>query len=284
MSTPFLSVVTISFNQARFLEEAIKSVLDQDYPNVEYIVVDPGSTDGSREIIECYRDRLAHIIYEKDNGPADGLNKGLARCTGEFFCYLNSDDFFLPGAFRRATEILSAHPDIDFVNGDAFIVDEDGKALRRFISAPFNLWRYAYGHSVVAQQSTFFRRSTVIKAGGFKNNCRVEWDAELLLRIIRGGGKSLLVHEYWSTFRLHDASITCSQHLRAEHDRTHNRFFHTLTGRDPRWFDKPVYYLAKLIRWGIDPVGFLERVKPLKELEELDCESSVSHFGERKSS
>ena len=95
-----LSVVTVSFNQRQYLEEALISVLAQDYPAIEYIVVDPGSTDGSRELIECFRDRLASILFETDQGAADGLNKGFQRASGDIFGFLNSDDVLLPGAMK----------------------------------------------------------------------------------------------------------------------------------------------------------------------------------------
>ena len=92
-----LSIVTISFNQADYLEEAMVSILEQDYDDIEYIIVDAGSTDGSRDIIERYRDRIAVVVLEPDEGPADGLNKGFARASGDIYGYLNADDAFLPG-------------------------------------------------------------------------------------------------------------------------------------------------------------------------------------------
>src|SRR4051812_47863135 len=99
------SVVTISFNQCEFLERAMLSVLNQSDVEIEYIVVDPGSSDGSRELIGRYRDRLAHLVLEKDDGPADGLNRGFAHATGDVYCYLNSDDMFAPGAFKIVADL-----------------------------------------------------------------------------------------------------------------------------------------------------------------------------------
>ena len=103
------SVVTISFNQARFLREAIESVLSQegDGIEIEYIICDPGSKDDSRAIADSYGERIAHRVYERDDGPADGLNRGFAHATGDVFCYINSDDFFLPGAFARIARFLA---------------------------------------------------------------------------------------------------------------------------------------------------------------------------------
>ena len=95
-----ISVVTISYNQAEFLERCIESVLNQNYPNLEYIIVDPGSTDGSRDIIKRYEKVFSHILLDPDNGPADGLNKGFAKATGDILYFINSDDVVLPDAFK----------------------------------------------------------------------------------------------------------------------------------------------------------------------------------------
>ena len=104
------SVVTISFNQIEFLEEALKSVFCQKGVEIEFIVVDPGSTDGSRELIDRYREQIDHVLFEPDAGPADGLNKGFALATGDIYCYLNSDDVFETDAFRRVADFLLETP------------------------------------------------------------------------------------------------------------------------------------------------------------------------------
>src|SRR5271170_7307769 len=109
--TSRVSIVTVSFNQASFLERAIRSVLEQDYPDIEYIVVDPGSTDGSRDIIDRYRSQISKIILEPDTGPANGLNKGFAAASGNIFGYINADDAYLPGAIAKAVSAFRARPD-----------------------------------------------------------------------------------------------------------------------------------------------------------------------------
>ena len=131
------SVVTISYNQAQFLEQAMVSVLAQSGVELEYIVVDPGSTDGSRDIIERYRDRIAHVVYEKDDGPADGLNKGFALATGEIYCYLNSDDEFEPNAFQTIAAFFASHTETDVVCGHCWLIDEHERRLRRVWSDPY---------------------------------------------------------------------------------------------------------------------------------------------------
>src|SRR5690348_10899345 len=122
-----LSVITISFNQGRFLERAIKSVLNQSADEIEYIVVDPGSTDGSREIINRYKHRITHAIFEKDDGPADGLNRGFARATGDIYCYLNADDEFCPGAFSDVSSYFLANPKVDVACGHAYVIDAENR-------------------------------------------------------------------------------------------------------------------------------------------------------------
>src|ERR1700761_9685491 len=116
-----VSVVTVSFNQRQYLEACLTSVLNQEYPDLEYIVVDPGSQDGSRELIESFRGRLASILFESDQGPADGLNKGFRLASGDIFGFLNSDDALLPGAVKSVSESFARNPDCDIVMGNGFI-------------------------------------------------------------------------------------------------------------------------------------------------------------------
>ena len=258
-----VSIVTISFNQARFLERAIRSVLGQDYDDVEYIVVDAGSTDGSRAIVERWRARIDKVFLEPDSGPSDGLNKGFAVATGEVFACLNADDAFLPGAVRAAVGAFRRRPDADVVVGHGYIVDADGRAIRRFRSAPFSPWRFAHGAAVVMQQSTFFRASAFAAAGGFNVRSRASWDAELYLDMCLAGARVRVVEGYWSLFTIHPDSISGSGRRDAEHARSERRFFRRLTGRDPRRCDRALSLLARVWRWLVDPRGLSERLKDL---------------------
>lgn len=205
-----VSIVTISFNQAQFLEQAIRSVLEQDYPDIEYIVVDPGSTDGSRDIIEKYRNRIAHVIFEPDRGPADGLNKGFARATGEIFGFLNADDYLLPGALSTVVSAFAAAPDIDVFSGHALVVDAVGREINRLFSRHFSLTRYVYGAASLAQQSTFFRSDAFRKAGGFNVSNKIAWDGELWVDLALSGARFGRINAFLSAFRIHDCSITGS--------------------------------------------------------------------------
>lgn len=255
-----VSVVTLSFNQAAWLERAIRSVVEQDYPDIEYIVVDPGSSDGSREIIARYRDRISIYIDTPDDGPPDGLNKGFAAATGDIYAYINADDALLPGAIREAVAAFERFPDADVVVGHGYIVDARGTVLRRFRSAPFSPRRFAYGAAVVMQQSTFFRASAFKATNGFNKANRTSWDAELLLDMGLAGARIRIVEGCWSLFALHAESISGSQRMAAESRINHARYFRAVTGRDPRPIDAVPRQGYRLLRWLGDPAGAWQRL------------------------
>ena len=208
-----VSLVTISFNQALYLEQALRSVLDQDYPELEYIVVDPGSTDGSREIIERYRDRITRVVFEPDRGPSDGLNKGFAAAGGEIFGYLNSDDLLLPGTLARVAHAFRQHPKADLIYGHGYVIDRAGQIVRRCRSDRFNLRRSAYGNSIIMQQAAFWRRHAFEAVGGFNARNRLSWDGEFWIDLALAGKHFQRVDEYWASFRIHDESITHNFHI-----------------------------------------------------------------------
>lgn len=223
-SFPRITVVTISYNQAPFLVECLESVLGQDYPNLEYIVVDPGSTDGSRDILERYRSRLARLVLEPDKGPADGLNKGFSGSTGELLAYLNSDDRLLPGSLDFVQRYFSQHPHVDVVSGTIRIVKKDGRPrLRSMTSDRFDLARYAAGVCLVGQQATFFRRAIFEKSGGFNIANRINWDSELWVDMALAGASFATVRNTLADFRIYDTNITGSSdrfaRINAEDDR-----------------------------------------------------------------
>jgi glycosyltransferase involved in cell wall biosynthesis len=204
-----VSIVTISFNQAQFLERAIRSVVEQDYPDIEYIVVDPGSTDSSRDIIERYRSRISRVIYEADRGPADGLNKGFACATGDIFGYINADDAYLPGAVREAVTAFD-NSKADVICGDGYIVDENDRCIRRYVSTSINIRRFVLNAASILQQSTFFTANAYRDVGSFNAENRTCWDGELLFDFAASGKKFLHVPRYWSVFRMHPSSISGS--------------------------------------------------------------------------
>jgi len=255
-----VSIVTISFNQAEFLERAIRSVIEQDYPDVEYIVVDPGSTDGSREIIEKYRSRISKVILEPDTGPANGLNKGFAAATGEIFGYINADDAFLPGAISKGVAALRERPQADVVYGHCYIIDRQGKVVRRSRSVAFNLRGYAYGGVVIMQQSSFFRRRAFESAGGFNEANRTCWDAELLMEMALNGCRLELVDDYWSLYAIYPGSITASVKYNQRYQADKARMFRAMIGRDYNWTDRMWFALSRVEKWVRNPVMVMHRI------------------------
>jgi len=180
---PLVSIVTPSFNQARFLDETIRSVLSQDYPNIEYIIIDGDSTDGSKEIIQKNADRLAFWESVPDNGQTDAINKGFARATGEILAWLNSDDILLPGAVSSAVEELHVHPEVSMVYGNATLINAEGKKIGDFPVAQTDLKRLKRGYVHIPQQSSFFRADLWKKVGPLDPTFYFAMDYDLWVRL-----------------------------------------------------------------------------------------------------
>lgn len=255
------SVVTISFNQAEFLERAMNSVVEQTGVDLEYIVVDPGSTDGSRDIIKGYGDRVARTVFEPDNGPGDGLNKGFSLATGDVYCYMNSDDTFEPDAFKLVAAYFEAHPDVDVVLGHAWIIDHRDRRLRRTWSEPFRPLMVAYGAATQIQPSTFIRREAFIRSGGFNVANRSNWDGELLIDLFRTGARFAVIDAFLSSYRLHPTSITSSGRLDELSKSFSMRRFERLIGRPYAWYDRHVARIFRLYKHLKGPRALLERVR-----------------------
>lgn len=176
--------MTPSYNQAAYLDDTLRSVLAQDYPNLEYLVVDGASTDGSPAIIERYADRLAWWVSEPDHGQAEAINKGLRRARGEIVAWINSDDVYLPGAVRRAVEALTARPELGLVYGDALTIDPHGRPLNRL---RFDEWGLddLLRFRIICQPAVFMRRSLLEQAGWLDPTHHFLLDHQLWLRLAR---------------------------------------------------------------------------------------------------
>ena len=185
---PLISVVTPSYNQARFLEQCIESVLGQGYPRLEYLIVDGGSTDGSVEIIRRYADRLSSWVSEPDHGQGDAINKGFARARGELVAWLNADDFYLPGALLAAAEAYRNDPQASFYFGDGFRVGEDGTARAAFFPhgpQPYDEAAMIFGMNYVLQPATFMRREPLAAIGHLDAELHYGLDTDLWIRLAR---------------------------------------------------------------------------------------------------
>lgn len=228
-----MSIVTISFNQARYLERAIRSVAAQDYPDIEYIIVDAGSTDGSLDIIAKNRAVITTVISGPDRGPADGLNNGFSAATGEICGCLNADDEYLPGAISAAVTAIRRYK-ADVAYGDGYFVDGVGRCIRRCMSTGFSLRRLKLGSVVIMQQSTFFRADAFREVGGFNVANGTCWDGELIYDLAMRGKTIVHVGSYWSVFRLHGEGISGSGRLASQYLRDQERMFGALRIRHGR--------------------------------------------------
>lgn len=255
-----ISIVTISYNQAQFLEEALLSVIGQGYTDLEFIVVDPGSTDKSREIIESYRKDFSHIIFEADDGPADGLNKGFSLATGDILGFLNADDVLLPGALATIAALFQQKPGLDVLSGRATIIDANNKILRTAYSDRFSVLMYAYGACVLVQPSTFFRSAAYKRTSGFNPANRSAWDGELFVDMKMAGAKFGVVPHILSGFRLHETSITASGRLDDEMRKQHEIIFQKVMNRQANRWDYAAGNALRLVKHAINPLATFERL------------------------
>lgn len=204
---PLVSIITPSYNQSEYLEETIRSVLDQKYPNFEYIIVDGGSTDRSVEIIRKYARQLAKWVSEKDCGQTDAINKGFSFASGDVLSWLNSDDTLLPNAVEEAVQHLVDHPRIGLVYGDANYINENGRVIGKFPSAQTSLQRLRRGYVHIPQQSSFFRKAIWDLVGPLDPSFYFAMDYDLWIRIAEQA-EIRYIPRVWSNFRLHSDAKT----------------------------------------------------------------------------
>lgn len=204
MIDPNITVITPSYNQAEFLEENIQSVKEQDYPGVEHIVVDGGSTDGTLEILQKYENRYnLRWISESDRGQSHALNKGLELATGNWIGWQNSDDFYLPGAFEALVDTVQSHRDSKLVYGDLLIVDKSGKEIDRKYCIPPSRLVQRYWSIYTSNQCTFFHRSIFDHLGGFDEDYTYTMDNDLFWRIAQEDYNYAMIHKFIGAIRMH---------------------------------------------------------------------------------
>lgn len=185
---PRISIVTPSFNQGKYLEKTILSVLEQGYPNLEYIIIDGGSSDESVEIIKKYADRLAYWVSEPDRGQSHAINKGFERATGEIVAWINSDDYYEPNAFKAVAEYFLMHPAVRIVMGDCNLVDERGACFARLVNrerGTLELKRYWVENSIPTQPAIFFKRDLLEECGLLDESLHYSMDYDLWMRFAR---------------------------------------------------------------------------------------------------
>lgn len=201
-SLPLVTIVTPSYNQAQFLERTIQSVLDQDYPWIEYMIIDGGSTDSSADIIKTYQDKIAWWVSEPDRGQTDAINKGFERARGEILAWINSDDTYLPGAVSDAVAYLQHHPEVGMVYGDANLIDDAGALLGPFPAMQTSYRQLRRGAVHIPQQAAFFRASLWRQVGPLDPTFFFAMDYDLWVRLAAITEIRYYPH-LWANFRLH---------------------------------------------------------------------------------
>lgn len=246
---PRISVVTPSFNQARFLEETLRSIHEPGYPNLEHIVVDGGSSDGSVEIIERFADRLAFWVSEPDRGQTDALIKGFARATGDILCWLNSDDLFEPATLFEVAAFFEANPDAEFVYGDATWIDADGRVIKPKREHDFNRFVWMYDHNYIPQPSAFWRRGLYEQVGGLDPSFDLAMDADLWIRFA-DVTRPRHARRFWSRMRFYPEQKNTAMRGRsgAEGGRIRRRYIPHESSGTIRWKRRGARVLRVLLK------------------------------------
>ncbi|MGC8765418.1 MAG: glycosyltransferase family 2 protein [Brevinematia bacterium] len=208
-SYPKISIVTPSYNQAQFLEKTILSVLNQNYPNLEYLIIDGGSTDESVEIIKKYEKYLAYWVSERDRGQTHAIRKGFEKASGDIFAYLNSDDIYMPGTLFKVAERLKSHPKVDMFYGNIYFIDESDNILDelRFTKTSFSAMIYEGGQ--MHQTAVFWTKDVYERVGGFDEQFRFCMDTDFFCRVAEKG-RLCHIRDTLAAFRLHSTSKSAS--------------------------------------------------------------------------
>lgn len=205
---PGVSLVTPSFNQGQFLEDTILSVLNQGYPDLEYMVIDGGSTDDSPEVIRRYADRLAYWESTPDRGQSHAINKGWRRATGKYLWWLNSDDLLMPGSLVAAVRFLETHPDVDLVYGDVVRVDAAGRWVDYYPYRDFDFAGFVLRRHDLAQPGSLMRRDVVQRIGILDEGLHFLMDLDYWRRLAIAGGRIVHLPQPLSLFRTYDEAKT----------------------------------------------------------------------------
>ncbi|MFQ5924286.1 MAG: glycosyltransferase family 2 protein, partial [Anaerolineales bacterium] len=205
---PLVSLVIPSYNQGKYLEYAIKSVLNQGYPNLECFVIDGGSADGSVAILREYSNLLTYWESEPDQGQSHAINKGWHKANGKYLWWLNADDMLTPSSLITAVSFLEANPDIDLIYGNVYRIDSSGRLLDEFAYRDFDLDEFLIGDHDISQAGALTRRSVLDRIGMLNERYHYVMDREFWLRVGLSGGKLAHAHAPLALFRIHDETKT----------------------------------------------------------------------------
>lgn len=238
-----ISIVTPSYNQAPYIEETIQSVLAQDYPHIEYLIIDGGSTDDTIKIIKKFENKLSGWVSERDQGQTDAINKGFARARGDILAWINADDTYEPGAVTAAVNFLREYPEVGMVYGDCNFVDSSGNVIGKFNSAQTNYRLLRQGYTHIPQQTMFFRADLWKQVGPLDPSFFFAMDYDLWVRLAARAEIKYVPHT-WANFRIHNSGKTlmaderCWPEMLKVHYRDGGSFFSIIVAK---------YYLRKLI-------------------------------------
>jgi glycosyltransferase involved in cell wall biosynthesis len=236
------SVVTPSYNQGQFIRATIESVLSQGIPDLQYLVMDGGSKDGTVAILEEYGGRLS-FVSERDQGTGDAVNKGLALCQAEIIGWLNSDDIYYPQTLPRVLELFELHPEVDVIYGRAHHIDEQGKVIEEYATAEWS-FEALTRHCIISQPAAFFRRRVFEKHGFLAIAHKYCVDYEFWIRLAKQGAKFLFVPELFAATRLHDQSKTCALRKKCHQD-TNDILVEHLGYLPPPWISNYAHIKAE---------------------------------------
>ncbi len=237
---PKISIITPSFNQVQFLERTMRSILEQEYPNLEYIVIDGGSTDGSVEIIRKYEHLLAYWVSEPDHGQTDAINKGLRRASGEWAAWQNSDDVYYPNTFKDLAQAAARYPAADLIIGNMMLIDACDRVLRDIHYVKPSYGALIAEGMVLTNQAAFWRRRIHEDIGWLSEELDCSFDYEWFLRVTKKY-QGVHVNRMWGGYRLHDATKTSNSAQRFQIEN-----IQILQGRKPALWKVHCYQLRRI--------------------------------------
>lgn len=203
-----ISIITPSFNQDQYIENTIQSVLNQDYSNLEYIIIDGGSSDKTVEIIKKYEKHLHYWISETDNGQSHAINKGFEKATGEIIAWINSDDIYFPGTFKKVNDIFNSNSEIDVLYSNGVWINEKGEVIHRRKNLPFHYKTWFYGMADPFQPEVFYRHEVLNKAGYIDDSFTMMMDREWWIRMANNNCRFLYVDDEFAGLRKYGQTKT----------------------------------------------------------------------------
>lgn len=245
------SIVTPSYNQAGFLRDTIESVLTQDEQDIEYIIMDGGSTDGSAEVIREYEPRLKYCCSRPDKGQADAINEGFSMSSGDVLGWINSDDMLMPGALNYVAEVFQENPEVRFMYGGCEIIDESGNHSKYLIEPYYNEKWQIYIRSCVPQPSAFWRRDLYFEVGGLDTSLHYAMDYDLWFKFC-AVTSPFVTKRILSRQRMHTNTKTLSEPAALERDKeqVRQRYF-TLPPYSSRQVRRIIWRMHRILKKGV---------------------------------